>query len=180
MKTLVAALAALCLLTACAKRSSQDQYSYSEVGVAKSVQFATVVSVREVGITGENTGVGTLVGGAAGAGAGSYVGSGSGKAWAVGLGALAGAVAGHAAEQNMNDRRGLEYIVTTEKGDTKTIVQEMAEGERMLAPGERVMIQTCSGESYDNRCGARGAERVLPASHLPEQIQRPKGIKVVD
>lgn len=179
MKRPLAAFCALALLAACAERNSQNQYSASEVGVAKTIQFGTVISVREVGITGENSGTGTLIGGATGAGLGSYVGNGSGRGWAMAGAAIAGAVAGHYAEQEMNDRTGVEYTVATEKGETKIIVQELKEGERVLGNGERVVIQTCSGESEMTRC-ADGYERVLPASALPTQMQRPQGIKMVD
>ncbi len=153
----------------CAAQDGQNQYSYKDVGQSTLTDFATVISVREVGITGENTGVGGLVGAGVGAGAGSYAGSGSGEAWAIAGGALAGAIIGAAAEQAAADRTGYEYVLTKENGQTITIVQNQNKGDRLLAPGERVMVQT-SG-SY---------QRVLPAAGLPTQIKRPEGIKVTD
>jgi len=165
----VLVLCVFAALSACAKQDGQNQYSHKDVGQSTLTDFATVISVREVGITGENTGAGGLVGAGVGAGAGSYIGSGSGDAWAIAGGALAGAVIGAMAEQAAADRTGYEYVLTKENGQTVTIVQNQNKGDRLLQAGERVMVQT-SG-SY---------QRVLPASNLPTEIPRPKGIKVTD
>lgn len=169
MKSLLAAVAFIPLLAACTEPLGQNQYSYKEVGQSVIVEFATVVAVKEVGITGRNTGAGALAGAAAGAGAGSYAGNGSGEAWAMAGGALVGAVAGAALEQEMANSKGYEYVVITEEGKTKTIVQNQTEKDQVFKKGERVMVQTKG--TY---------QRVLSASDLPEQIKRPKGIKVVD
>lgn len=168
-KTTITLCASLMLLAGCAKPQGMSQYKYDEVGRSTIVDFATVISSRNVGITGKNTGTGALVGAAAGAGAGAYVGDGTGQIWATGAGLLAGAVAGAAAEQAMADSTGVEYVVTTEHGKTMTIVQNMNQGDMLLPTGSRVMVQT-SG-SY---------QRVLPADAMPESIKRPKGIKVTD
>jgi outer membrane lipoprotein SlyB len=72
-------------------------------------------------------------------------------------------------EQAMTNRQGIEYTVITETGLTTTIVQELASGERIFEPGARVIIQN-SGEY----------QRVLAADYLPEQMARPKGIKLID
>jgi outer membrane lipoprotein SlyB len=157
------------ILAGCARHEGQSQYSYSEVGQSTLVEFGTVVSSRDVGITGRNSGAGALVGAGVGAGAGSYVGSGSGRGWGVAGGAVAGAIAGAVAEQAAADRKGIEYTITKENGRTVTIVQEINPEDKVFQPGARVMVQT-SG-SY---------QRVLPTDTLPEQIKRPKGIKVVD
>lgn len=165
-RTLMLVLAAL---AACAKPQGQNQYRYDEVGQSVIVEFATVITARTVGITGRNSGGGALAGAGVGAGAGSYAGGGSGEAWAIAGGAIVGAVAGAAAEQAATDADGIEYVVTTEKGITKTIVQRRDNTDALIKPGDRVMVQT-SG-SY---------QRVLPANNLPTEIKRPKGIKVVD
>ena len=162
-------LICLCVAMTACQRPSQNAYRYDEVGKSSAVSFGTIVSSRGIDIIGKNTGAGMLAGGAAGGAAGSYIGSGSGTGWAIAGGALAGAALGALAEQSMADRSGLEYVVVLESGVTMTIVQEIGKGERMLAVGERVIVQNTSGY-----------QRVLPAGHLPEQIQRPKGIKVVD
>lgn len=170
MKTHVILLSAsLLVLNACAPGSTQSQYVFSEVGVSRLVEFATVIQARPIDIRGENTGAGAVAAGAIGGGAASYAGGGSGQIWAAAGGALAGAALGALAEQELSDRKGIEYVVTTEKGVTKTIVQELVKGDVVFKGGERVMVQT-SG-SY---------QRVLPAQSLPTEIARPKGIKVKD
>ena len=169
VKKFVTFLTAVLLLAACAKQPGQHQYGHGEVGKSTLVEFATIVNVREVGITGKNSGGGALVGAGVGAGAGSYAGGGSGSAWATAGGALAGAIIGAAAEQEAADRKGTEYTLVTDKGKPMTVVQNVNPEDQILRKGDRVMVQT-SG-SY---------QRVLPADNLPEKIKRPKGIKVVD
>ena len=162
----VALIAAL--LSGCVA-SGQNRYNYDEVGRSTVVQFGTVVAVREIDITGKNTGAGAVVGGAAGGIAGYQLGRGSGNAAATLAGVVVGAVAGAVAEQALADRTGLEYTVVLENGKTITIAQEKQKEDRIFAPGERVMVQ--AGGTY---------QRVLPADHLPTEIARPKGIKVTD
>lgn len=171
MKKTVAiiSLAALSIIPACAKPSGQSQYMHNEVGVSTIVQFATVLDVRPIDITGQNSGGGALAGGALGATAGSSAGNGSGQLAAMIGGAVIGAVAGHAAEQGLANSKGYEYTLITEAGTPMTVAQNHNEGDKVLQKGERVIVQT-SG-SY---------QRVLPASHLPTEVNRPKGIKVVD
>lgn len=156
-------------LASCAQRQSQSVYNYDEVGKSSAVSFGTVVSSRQVDITGKNTGTGALIGAGAGAGAGSYAGGGSGEIWAVAGGALAGAIVGGLAEQAMADRVGIEYVVVLESGVTMTIVQDMAKTDVAFQPGVRVIVQNTGGY-----------QRVLPAANLPTEIARPQGIKVVD
>lgn len=168
-RTLTLGTAALFFLAACGQAPSQDNYLEDEVGVSRIVSFATVLQARPVKITGKNSGNGALAGGAVGAGTGAYIGQGSGSAWAMAGGAAIGAVAGALTEQNMKDHQGIEYVLTKENGKTITLVQEVGEKERVFKVGERVMIQT-SG-SY---------QRVLPAEKMPETINRPKGVTVVD
>ena len=168
MKKTISWLAILSL-SACASPSGQSQYQSDEVGVSTLVEFATVLDVREVGITGKNSGGGALAGGALGGTAASNAGDGSGQVAAVIGGVVIGAIAGSAAEQALANSKGVEYTLITEKGKPMTVAQNVNKGDRVIQKGERVMIQT-SG-SY---------QRVLPADHLPEQVKRPKGIKVVD
>ena len=155
-------------LTAC-ETPSQNVYDYREAGRSVIVQFGTVVDVRPIKIKGPNSGVGAGVGAVAGAGAGSTMGSGDGAVAAAVGGAIVGAVAGAVAEQALADQRGLDYTIVVESGKTITVSQYYKKDEPTIAVNQRVMVQT-SG-SY---------QRVLPADHLPEQIKRPKGIKVVD
>ena len=167
MKKFLCLLAVL-VLAGC-ETPSQNVYDYREAGRSVIVQFGTVVDVREVKIKGPNTGAGAGVGAVAGATAGANVGSGDGQVAGALVGVVAGAVAGAMAEQAMQDKVGREFTIVTEKGKTLTIVQYFKKDEPIIKVNERVMVQT-SG-SY---------QRVLPADHLPEEIKRPKGIKVVD
>lgn len=169
MMRIGAALVLLALFLVGCAHPSQNTYRYDEVGKTSAVSFGTVIAVREIDIIGENTGFGALVGGAAGAGAGSYVGSGSGNAWAIGAGAVTGLLAGAAAEQALSDRKGLEYTVMLESGVTITVAQEAPADERVIQPGERVIVQNTGGY-----------QRVLPASNLPTEMPRPQGIQLQD
>ena len=166
-KVICACFAALSL-SGCSS-PGQNQYSYQDVGHSTLVEFGTVIAVRSVNITGENTGLGAVLGAGTGAGAGSYIGSGSGNIWAIAGGAVLGGIAGAFAEQGLSDGLGVEYIITKENGQTVTIVQNKKEEDAVFPIGGRVIVQT-SG-AY---------QRVLSADHLPEQMKRPKGIKVVD
>lgn len=155
-------------LSAC-HQPGQTRYGYQDVGQASAVHFGTVLSWRMVHITGQNTGTGAIAGAAGGALGGSYIGSGGGSLGGLLAGALIAGVAGHMAEQAISDHSGIEYVITLEKGDTITMVQNFVEGDPEIKTGQRVMVQV-SG-SY---------QRVLPADALPEKVKRPKGVKVVD
>lgn len=80
-----------------------------------------------------------------------------------------GGIVGALAEQAAANRKALEYTVTLETGATVTVVQDHDEGERVLQPGERVMLQVTGG-----------TQRVLAADNLPTELKRPTGIKVID
>jgi outer membrane lipoprotein SlyB len=155
-------------LSGCA-HPSQNRYDQSEVGKTTAVSFGTVLAVRPIDITGKNTGLGMIGGAGAGGLAGSQIGAGSGNAFATLGGVVVGAVAGGLAEQALSDRTGVEYTITLESGVTLTVAQEAPKDERVMQPGERVMVQNSGGY-----------QRVLPASQLPTEIKRPQGVKVVD
>lgn len=169
-KLMVLALCAPLCLAACAKTPDQNRYNYNEVGQSIITEFVTIVSVKEVDITGRNTGVGGLAGGAAGGvAAGSYIGNGSGSGWAAAGGAVAGAVIGAAIEQEMANRKGFEYIVVTENKKTKTIVQNQSPTDKVFAPGEEAIMQIKG--SY---------QRLIPVDNLPETVKKPKGFNIVE
>lgn len=168
-KLFTIAIACLSLgLTAC-ETPGQNVYDYREAGQSVIVEFGTVVDARPIKIKGPNTGVGAAAGAGAGLGIGSQVGSGDGTAAAMIGGVLIGAVAGAMAEQAIQDKTGIDYTIVLQSGKTITVPQYFKKDEPVIKKNDRVMVQT-SG-SY---------QRVLPADHLPEQIKRPKGIKVVD
>jgi outer membrane lipoprotein SlyB len=146
---------------------SQNVYDFNEAGQSVLVEFGTVVDVQPIKIKGPNSGAGAVTGGVAGATIGSGNGNGS-LAGAVG-GAVIGAVAGGVAEQALMDKTGRVFTVVLQSGKVVTVPQYFKKDEPIIKLNQRVIVQT-SG-SY---------QRVLPADHLPEQIKRPKGIKVVD
>jgi outer membrane lipoprotein SlyB len=165
---LLAVLLSALLLAGC-QRPGQNVYSASEVGKASLVIFGTIVAVREVAVKGKNTGLGAAAGGAAGGIIGNQFGRSGGSAAATLAGVVIGGIAGALAEQAAANRTATEYTITLENGVTMTVVQDHNEGERVLKPGDRVMLQVSGG-----------VQRVLPADQLPTEIKRPKGIKVID
>ena len=170
VKRLAIFVGIVCVLVATGcQRPGQNVYSYSEVGKASEVIFGTVLAVREVDVEGQNTGTGALVGAAAGGIAGNQIGHGGGSAAATLAGVVIGGIIGALAEQAATNRKALEYTVTLQTGATITVVQDHNEGERVLQPGERVMLQVVGG-----------TQRVLPATDLPKEIKRPAGITVTD
>lgn len=164
----MALIAATFMLSGCVT-SSQSRYNYNEVGRSSVVEFGTVVAVRDIDITGKNTGTGALIGGTTGGLVGTQVGSGNGGIAGVVGGIVLGAVAGAVAEQAMANRTGLEYTIVLQNGKVITIAQEQKEDDRVFKNGDRVMVQA-SG-SY---------QRVLPTDHIPDEVDRPKGITIRD
>lgn len=160
---------ALILLLAACTTNSQNQYSAADTGKQVEVEFGRILSIREVKVQNPNTGAGAVGGGLAGAAAGSTIGSGTGNVYATLGAALVGVVAGSLIEQEIQNKKGIEYTITKSNGKTVTIVQNIAKDDVPLAPGQNVTIQT-SGEY----------QRVMPADNLPDQVKKPKTIKLVD
>lgn len=169
MKKLITAFTSLALLASCAPPPSQNNYNENEVGRSAIVSFGTVITERQVNITGNSSGVGAVGGAGAGALAGSAIGHGNGSLVGLLAGAVIGGVAGAAAEQAMKDRKGIEYTITDEHGLTRTVTQNIAKDDKPIEIGHRVMVQDYG--TY---------QRVLPADDLPTKIKRPKKIKVED
>ncbi len=170
-------MVALCVvaLAGCKERPGQNTYRAGEVGSSRAVEFGTVLNVRQVNVTGENSGTGTLLGGGLGAAGGSYVGKGDGNAWATAGAAIVGAVAGHYAEQEMNDRQGLEYVVNLQSGETKTIVQEIIAGDVVFKAGDKVMLQYCDAGEDSRKCAdGKQYQRLLPVQKLPPYAKKKK------
>ena len=162
------------VLAACSSPEVSDSlYRDSEVGTSKSVVRCRVLEVREVAIRGDDAPekgemIGAIIGGIAGIIIGSQIGGGKGQELAVQAGATAGVVAGGAggrqAADKMSERPGLEYSVILDDGEELTLVQDFLEGDRVVQPGDTCRLQT----EHD------GKNRVLPAEHLPDQINAPK------
>ena len=160
------AVAVVATVSGCAY-PSQNQYESYNVGHPIPVQFGSIVSARPIAIKGRPTGLGAASGAAAGAIGGSTLGHGTGSAAAaLGL-ALVGLAVGAVAEQSLIDHPGVEYTVVMQTGQTYMLAQNLNPGDRILQPGERVMVQ----QGY-------GYMRVLPADNIPTDVQRPPGLTV--
>jgi outer membrane lipoprotein SlyB len=140
-RTLLVALAAAAL-SGCAYHAGSYNYPGYQVGVAQTVRFGIVDSVRQVEINPAPTGVGTATGAALGGIAGSNVGGGSGQvAGAIG-GMLLGGLIGSHIEADANKRLGIEVTVLLDSGQYIAIVQEADEPFRN---GDRVRILSGNG-----------------------------------
>lgn len=167
-KVLIIGLALL-PLAACAPKPGQHQYNASDAGQSTEIEFAKVVKVKEVAIQDRDTGTGAAAGMAAGGVAGYQVGNGNGQLAGLIGGMIIGGIAGHLAEQELGNQKGYEYVVVTEHKKTKSIVQYQKPEDVVFKKGDRVMIQT-SGTF----------QRVMPTDDLPDEVKKPKGIKIVD
>ena len=134
-------LAMAAFLTGCASSRSGEVYSRDQARQAQTLEYATVVSVKDVTIEGTKTALGTSAGGVAGGVLGSTVGSGAGRTFATVVGALAGAMVGTAAEEGVTRKPALEIVVKKDNGTTIVVVQE---ADVMMAPGDRVKIITAN------------------------------------
>jgi outer membrane lipoprotein SlyB len=141
--------AALALAVAGCSHQTSSTYNADEVGHVIDTSRATVLSSRVVEISGEGeqSGYGPLVGASAGASAGYLVGGhDAGQVIGTVLGGLVGAGLGWAAEQHVDSREGIEYVLRLESGKDITLVQNRESDETPLAAGTPVLIQR--GGSY--------------------------------
>ena len=166
-------IAAVAVSGCTSPKVSDSLYRDSEVGSSKNVVRCRVLEAREVAIREDDApekgeAIGAIVGGIAGAILGSQIGGGAGKQLATEAGVVAGAVAGGAggrqAADKMSERPGIEYSIILDNGEEMTLVQDFLEGDRVVRAGDTCRLQI----EHD------GKNRVLPAEHLPDQIQAPK------
>ena len=135
---LLAALALVAVVPACAPANTGSTVSSRALGGAASVSFGTIVGSRPVTVQGGGTGVGTLGGAALGGVAGSAIGGGwrSNALGAIG-GALVGGMAGTAIERGVSSGSAIEFVVREDRGGDIAVVQTNEEG---LQVGDRVAI----------------------------------------
>lgn len=157
-RTMVGVVAIALLLSACSYRSGTT-YSPDEAGVAMQVSSARVVSAREVNISGldnrEAAGWGTAIG-AGLAGTAAYGLSGADNPAGVAItviAAIVGGLVGLAAEEYRETRRGAEYVLDREGGQTVAIVQSLGGNEAIFPAGTQVSLIK----------GSRGFYRVGPS-----------------
>lgn len=136
-------MTAVLLAGGCATLSNSGSvYSSGQTRSEQTVRLGVVDSVRQVNIEGSKGPVGVIAGGAIGGIAGSNVGGGRGSTIGSILGAVAGGVAGHAIENKVTEKKGIEITVRLENGELRAITQEADEEFR---PGERVRLLSSSG-----------------------------------
>jgi outer membrane lipoprotein SlyB len=140
MKRLLVLPVLAAIVAGCANPAPSGQvYSTYQTQAEQIVRMGTIESIRNVAISGRDSGVGTIGGAALGGLAGSQVGHGNGSA-AVGiLGAIGGAVVGNRLENQANTRPGLELTVRLDGGELRAITQLADEPFR---PGDRVRLLT--------------------------------------
>jgi outer membrane lipoprotein SlyB len=126
------------LVSGCANNISPHTYSVGSVGQVNRSVAATVISVREVDVTGTSS-LGGTTGALTGAVVGSAAGGSNNRANAVGAiaGAVVGGLAGAAIQANATAQRGIEYVVETENGNLMTIVQGVAQP---FPVGQKVLV----------------------------------------
>ncbi|WP_240791848.1 hypothetical protein [Rhodoferax bucti] len=134
----------LTALGACAS-SSPDVIQRGDAQRMAQVQDGVILSVRNVVVDGNQSGVGAAVGGVVGA-IGGYGGSGvQREAQVLGvLAGVAGAAAGNALERFATKEEAVEILVQLKGGDRRAIVQ--AKGGEQLAAGDEVIIVTTGGK----------------------------------
>lgn len=140
---LVAALVAVTGLTACST-TSPDVVRREDANRLSTVQEGTVLSVRNVKVEGQQSGIGGTAGAVAGAVAGSSLGG--RREGIVGgvLGAVAGAVAGNALERATTNENAVEILIQLRNGERRSVVQ--AQGDQNLQAGDPVIITTTGGK----------------------------------
>ncbi|WP_024303408.1 glycine zipper 2TM domain-containing protein [Pseudogulbenkiania sp. MAI-1] len=145
LRTLVVGAAITGTLAGCATSDSAAVYSKGQMRQAQSVEFGTVVSVRNVLMEGDNNELLTLGGAALGGIAGSTIGHGRGAAAGTIAGALAGGFGTQAAQRSLGTKNALEITVKLDRsGRMLSIVQE---ADIPFAVGQRVRVLT--GAGYD-------------------------------
>jgi outer membrane lipoprotein SlyB len=88
---------------------------FSQSGVAQRIVYGEVLSVRQVTVEEQTTGVGAAVGSTTGSVAGWALSRGGGGGWLGGLvGGLAGGLAGHAIEKSAKKKKGWELHIKLE------------------------------------------------------------------
>ena len=135
---LLAALALLAAVPACAPANTGTSVRAGSLGSAASVSFGTIVGSRPVQVQGGGSGIGTVGGAVAGGVAGSFIGGDWRSNALAGLGgALLGGLAGTAAERGLSSGNAIEFVVREDRGGDIAVVQT---NEEALQVGDRVVV----------------------------------------
>jgi outer membrane lipoprotein SlyB len=164
-----AAVAALATLSACTT-TSPDVVQRGDAQRLSNVQDAVVLSVRNVIVEGNQTGMGGATGAVVGGIAGSTRSSGKEQAAIGVLGAVAGAVVGNAIERSATREDAVEILLQMKNGERRAVVQAKA-GETFNA-GDPVILVTTGSKTRVTRAPA-GTQ---PGQPLPAPVQStPRG-----
>ena len=155
MRAVAFALVAALAVAGCAHPSGST-YEAGDVGRTIETAQGSVVSSRMVKIAGEANAVGPIAGGALGASGSALAFDGSGTLAVIG--GVIGAGVGYLAQQQLNNRDGIEYVLQMDDGRTVTLVQNRAADEAPLPDGTPVLVQV-SGQ-YTRVIADPRAERV--------------------
>jgi len=117
-------------------------YTRGEAQRPMQVTYGTVLSVADVRIEAEETGVGAIGGAVVGGIVGSTIGGGRGTKLATTAGAVAGAAAGSAAERMRGTKPALEIEVKLDNGRVVVVVQEKDD---QYGKGDRVRVIDSGG-----------------------------------
>jgi outer membrane lipoprotein SlyB len=146
MRTPLTVIVGLLAVLAGCSTTSPDVIQRGDAQRLSQVQDATVLSVRNVVVEGNQSGIGATAGGVVGGVAGSARGGSSRESAAIGvLGAVAGAVVGNAVERFGTREQAVEILLQLRNGERRAIVQ--AKGEENLAPGDAVILVSNAGKS---------------------------------
>lgn len=113
-------------------------YTGEQAKEARNISYGTIVSVREVKIQGNSTGIiGTTGGGVIGGLVGSTIGGNRGSDIASAVGAVFGSLLGNTIEQKASQTTSLEMVIRKDSGEEIVVVQKKEAG---LTVGKRVRI----------------------------------------
>jgi outer membrane lipoprotein SlyB len=138
MKAVASVLVGAVLLAGCGHPSGST-YQAGDVGRTIETAQASVVSSRLVRVAGETNMVGPVAGAALGASGSSLAFQGSGLVAVIG--GVLGAGMGYLAQQQVNKRDGIEYVLQMDDGRTVTLVQNREDEEEPLPDGTPVLVQ---------------------------------------
>lgn len=170
MRAVASVLVGAVLLAGCSHPSGTT-YGAGDVGRTIETAQGSVVSSRVVKVAGESNAVGPVAGGALGASGSALAFQGSGLVAVIG--GVLGAGMGYLAQQQMNNREGIEYVLQMDDGRTVTLVQNREDEEQPLPDGTPVLVQV-SGQ-YTRVIADPRAERMGGADWVdPDTLPPPE------
>lgn len=121
---LVASALSALLIVGCEPNISPDVDQSSHANQVSNTVSGTIVSMRQVKVTGNDNKVGALAGAVAGGAGGSAIGGGD-RMHIIGAvgGAVLGGLIGNAAQSKLSNQTGYEYIVKLKSGNLMTVTQ---------------------------------------------------------